>query len=396
MQPFEFFGTARIIFGRGISARAGELAAGLGKSPLIIHNSDHLIDRLVQLLSATGTPAPIRRQRGEPTVADIDASVELARRHNCDSVVALGGGSAIDAAKATAGLLTNDGSAIDYMEIIGKGRKITRPALPWMAIPITAGTGAEATRNAVIGLPEKKFKASIRSELLLPQIALVDPELGIGVPPPITASSGMDALCQSIESYTSTGASPLTDVLALRGVHLAARYLPRAFHDGNDLEAREGMSLAALLSGMTLTNAGLGAVHGFASPLGANFPIPHGTICAALLPHVIAANVRTLREQPQAAGMQGLTRYAQIGRQLPDFETAADNDAIDACVHFTANLLRELHIPPLNQFGLRLADIPEMVALARKASSMRFNPVVMSDESLSAVLMAAIDGKIPS
>lgn len=395
MQPFEFFGVGRIIFGRGNFARAGELAAELGKSPLLIHNGDGLIDRLVQLLSASGISAAVRRQRGEPTVADIDTSVEEARRHGCDSVIALGGGSAIDAAKATAGLLTNGGSAVDYMEVVGKGRKITRLAIPWMAIPVTAGTGAEATRNAVIGLPEKKFKASIRSELLLPRIALVDPELGVSVSPAVTASSGMDALCQCIESYTSIGASLPTDALAMRGVHLAAGCLPRAFHDGSDLDAREGMALAALLSGMTLTSAGLGAVHGFAAPLGANFPVAHGTVCAALLPHVIAANIRALRAQPPSTGARGLSRYAEIGRQFPGFEAAADNDAIDACVHFTANLLRELRIPALNQFGLRPADAAEMVALARKASSMRFNPVVLSDESLSAALIAAIGGKMP-
>ncbi len=300
MIAFEFYGIGRIVFGRGSVARAGELAAGLGKSPLLIHNSDAAVDRLLKSLA--GLSPTIRRQRGEPTVADVDAAVEQARRSNCDSVFALGGGSAIDAAKATAGLLTSGGSAVDYMEIVGNGRKIANPAAPWMAIPVTAGTGAEATRNAVIGLPAKRFKASIRSELLLPRIALIDPELAVTVGPSVTASSGMDALCQLIESYTSTGASPLTDILAMRGIHLAARNLPRAFHDGSDLDVREAMAMAALLSGMTLTSAGLGAVHGFAAPLGANFPAPHGTICATLLPHVIAANIGALRERPPATG----------------------------------------------------------------------------------------------
>jgi alcohol dehydrogenase class IV len=389
MQPFEFFGVGRIVFGRGAVSRAGELAAALGNSPLLIHNSDAIVDRLVKLLSASGATVRVRRQRGEPTVADVDAAVEEAREGRCDSVIALGGGSAIDAAKAAAGLLTNGGSVIDYMEIVGKGGKITRPATPWLAIPVTAGTGAEATRNAVIGLPAKRFKASIRSDLLLPKIALVDPELGVTVPPAVTASSGMDALCQLIESYTSTGATPVTDPLALRGIHIASRSLPRAFHNGNDLDAREGMALAALLSGMTLTSAGLGAVHGFAAPIGANFPIPHGTVCAALLPHVMAANIRALREQPPSAGERGLFRYAAIGRQLPGFEACADNQAIDACVQFTLDLLKEMRISPLGHFGVRPADVPEMVALARKTNSMRFNPVVLSEESLAAALTAA-------
>ncbi|MGD0461061.1 MAG: iron-containing alcohol dehydrogenase [Tepidisphaeraceae bacterium] len=390
MTAFEFYGIGKIIFGRGTVARAGELAAGLGKSPLLIHNSDAAVDRLLKSLA--GLSVTTRRQRGEPTVADVDAAVEQARQCKCDSVIALGGGSAIDAAKATAGLLTSVGSAVDYMEIVGNGRKITRPAAPWMAIPVTGGTGAEATRNAVIGLPAKRFKASIRSELLLPRIALIDPELAVTVGPSITASSGMDALCQLIESYTSTGASPLSDVLVLRGIHLAARNLPRAFQEGNDLDAREAMAMAALLSGMALTSAGLGAVHGLAAPLGANFPAPHGTICAALLPHIIAANIGALRKQSPATGAPALTRYADIGRQFPGLENAADAEAIDACVRFTADLAKEMKIPPLSQFGLSRADVPEMVALARKASSMRFNPVVLSDASLSEALTAAIHG----
>jgi alcohol dehydrogenase class IV len=388
-MAFEFYGIGKIIFGCGTISRAGELAGALGKSPLLIHNSDAAVEHLQKSLAALSVT--IRRQRGEPTVRDIDAAIKQAHQNKCDSVIALGGGSAIDAAKATAGLLTNGGSAIDYMEIVGNGQKITRPAAPWMAIPVTAGTGAEATRSAVIGLPAKRFKASIRSELLLPRIALIDPELAVTVPPSITASSGMDALCQLIESYTSTGASPLTDILALRGIHIAARNLPRAFHNGNDLEAREAMAMAALLSGMTLTSAGLGAVHGFAAPLGANFPAPHGIICAALLPHVIAANIRTLRDQPATTGTPGLKRYADIGRQLPGLENADDTQAINACIDFTAGLLKEMSIPPLSKFGLTPAHIPEMIILARKASSMRFNPVVLSDASLSESLAAAIN-----
>jgi alcohol dehydrogenase class IV len=273
------------------------------------------------------------------------------------------------------------------MEVVGKGLKVTKPAVPWMAMPTTAGTGAEATRNAVIGFPARKFKASIRSELLLPRVALVDAELGVDVPPAVTAASGMDALCQLIESYTSSGATAMTDGLAMQGIGLAARALPRAYGDGGDVEAREAMAMAALLSGMTLTNAGLGAVHGFAAPLGANFPVPHGVVCAALLPHVIAANVAALREGGAEAG---LSRYAAVGRKLNEDERLADADAIDACARFTADLAKRLDIPRLGQFGLKDSDIAEMVGLARKASSMRFNPVALSDEALAGVLRAAI------
>jgi alcohol dehydrogenase class IV len=389
MQAFEFFGVTRTVLGRGSIARLGELAAGLGRAALVVHNGP--IGRVVELLEAAGVKGIVHRQRGEPVVADVDAAVELAGRHGCDCVIGVGGGSALDVAKAAAGLLRNDGLVLDYMEIVGKGRKLAHPAAPWMAVPVTAGTGAEATRNAVIGLPQKRFKASIRSEHLLAHVALVDPELGVGVSPAVTASSGMDALCQLIESFTSSGASPVTDALALKGVGMAARNLPRAFHDGGDVSARGAMALAALLSGMTLTSAGLGAVHGLAAPLGANFPAPHGTICAALLPYVIAANVRALREQTDGES-PGLTRYADIGRQFPGLESAGNDRAIEGCIQFICDLVQELHIPPLKRFGVGVSDVAEMVALARKASSTRFNPVVLSDEAMSEALSKAIGG----
>lgn len=389
MRKFEFYGVGRVVFGRGEFARAGELAAALGRSALLVWNgSEELSGRLAELLKSAGVSVTLRRQRGEPVVSDIDGAVDEGRQAGCDMVIGLGGGSAIDAAKATAALLTNGGSAVDYMEVVGKGLKITKQATPWMAIPTTAGTGAEATRNAVIGLPEKKFKASIRSELMLPRAALIDAELGVAVPAAVTASSGMDALCQLIESYTSSGATVITDGLAMQGIRLAAKTLERAYRDGGDVEAREGMAMAALLSGITLTNAGLGAVHGFAAPLGANFPVPHGVVCAALLPHVIRANVETLKES--AHGQAGLQRYATIGRTLMADERLGDNEAIEGCVQYTQKLASQMQIQRLSGFNMTEEDVPAMVGLAKKASSMRFNPVALSDEVLAGVLRAAI------
>ena len=296
---FDFNIVPQILFGRGQIRRLPQVVAQWGEAVLVIQ-PDHpgqeaMAGRLRELLA--GCRVAFHLQGGEPTVVDVDAALGAARGHGAQVIVGLGGGSAIDCAKAVAALLTNGGQALDYMEVVGKGQKITKPAAPWVAIPTTAGTGAEATRNAVIGAPEKKFKASIRSDLMLARVALVDPELGVGVPPEVTASSGMDALCQVIESYTSTGANLMTDALALQGIALASRSLKRAYEDGRDIDAREDMALAALLSGITLTNAGLGAVHGFAAPMGANYPIPHGVVCAALLPHVIAANVAAMRAQ---------------------------------------------------------------------------------------------------
>jgi alcohol dehydrogenase class IV len=357
---FEFFNLPRIIFGAGTSARVAELARALGNRALVIHSGP-------APSFVTGTYV---RQRGEPTVADVDAALELARQHGCDVLVAVGGGSAIDTAKAVAGLVTNAGSALDYTEVVGRGKKIDRPALPWVAIPTTAGTGAEVTRNAVVGSTEHKFKASIRSELLLPRLVVIDPELATGVPRHVTAASGMDALCQCVESYVSKNASPVTDALARRGVELAHGTLQRACERGGDIDARAAMAACALFSGITLTNAGLGAVHGFAAPLGANFPVPHGVVCAALLPGVIRANLEESRRQGRT---DVVGKYHSLGE-----------------LEWVAALAREIGIPPLSQFGVRPGDVDAVVQLAKQASSMKYNPVVLPDEVLRDVLLEAI------
>ena len=388
MQPFEFFGVPRIVFGRGEVSRLGSIVKSLGTRPLVVYNGGGgAVERVKEALRGEHLEPHWLRQRGEPTVADVERAVAAAREGGHDVIIALGGGSAIDCGKAVAGVVANGSSPLDYMEVIGRGLPLDRPALPWVAVPTTAGTGAEATRNAVIGEPTRKFKASLRSERLLPRVALVDPELGVGVPRATTAASGMDALCQLIESYTSTYAQPMTDALAVKGIDLAARSLKRACDNGADIDAREDMALAALLSGITLTNAGLGAVHGFAAPLGANFPVPHGVVCAALLPHVMAANIQALRAQ--SPDRSALARYADIGRQLTQ-SNADDAAAADAGVAAVEELVRALNIPRLGRFGILPEHVPLMVRLARKASSMRYNPVVLSDDALDAALRAAL------
>lgn len=396
MPDFDFFGVPPISFGRGRVARLGELAGQLGSTALLVYNGGEApggaFHCATASLSAAGVKVVHVRQHGEPTVDDVGAALATAREAGADVVIGLGGGSAIDAAKAVAGLLTNGGAVTDYMEVVGRGQKITRAAAPWIAVPTTAGTGAEVTRNAVIGYPEKQFKASLRSEHLLPRAVLIDPELGLNVPPDVTARSGLDALCQLIESYTSKGAQPMTDALALQGIPLVGKWLRRAWRDGADLDARENMALAALYSGITLTNAGLGAVHGFAAPLGANFPAPHGTICGVLLPHVMAANAeaaRTPRVAEDAAG-QVLLRYTIVAMLLTGRTDSSQEDATRAGVEFVAELVRDLNIPRLGSFGLTEERIPEMVELAKRSSSMRFNPLVLSDETLARVLRAAI------
>lgn len=385
---FSFFSVPQILLGAESVQRVGELARGMGARALLVFNGpeDGPAGSVRGVLDAAGVRVAMLRQNGEPCVEDVDGALQLARGESCDVVLGVGGGSAIDLAKAAAGLLTNGGAALDYMEVVGAGKKITRPAVPWIAVPTTAGTGAEATRNAVIGYPPGQFKASIRSELLLPRVAVIDPQLQRDVPPEVTASSGMDALCQCIEAYTSSGASALTDPLAIRGVELAGAALPRAYADGSDLSARQEMALAALFSGIALTNAGLGAVHGLAAPIGANFPVPHGTVCAALLPHILAANIQAMRASRHA----GLLRYARVGRALTQRSDLTDAAAIDACVETTLRLAEQLHIPPLKRFNMGERDIAPMVELAMKTSSMKYNPVALSAASLGDALRKAI------
>jgi len=387
---FEYHSLPRVVFGRGQVARVGEIAGRFGSSVLIIHAGtgagSHEPVRIVERhLSEAGVRAVLLRQRGEPRVSDVERAVDAARRHGCDALVAVGGGSAVDCAKAAAGLLTNGGSPLDYMEVVGRGRKLAQPAAPWIAIPTTAGSGAEATRNAVIACPEKQFKASIRSEHLLARAAIVDPELGDDVPDAVRAASGLDALAQLIEAFVSRGASPLTDALALQGLRLAGRSLRPAVLAA-DHSARDEMALAALLSGMALANAGLGAVHGFAAPLGAKYPVPHGVACAALLPHVIAANISVARKSDHRL----LAKFAEIGRALAGRADLAEPAALDACGEFTASLVKDLSIPALGSFGISAADVPELVELARKSSSMKYNPVDLSGECLAEILRKAL------
>jgi len=389
---FEFYTAAAIVFGRGELARVGELARPLGTRALLVRDGDHLertgtLPRLAGSLGAAGIAFTEVRVRGEPDVEAVEAAVELARAARPELVIGLGGGSALDTAKAVAGLTPQPGTLLDHLEVVGRGQPLAAAPLPVVAIPTTAGTGAEVTQNAVIAVPERRFKASIRSPRLVPRLALVDPALTDSVPPDVTAATGLDALTQLIEPYVSCRAQPLTDGLALMGIRLVAGALERAFHDGADTAARDDLALAALLGGICLANAGLGAVHGFAAPLGASFPVPHGVACAALLPYVMRANVAALRAG--AGPDHALRRYAEIGALLAGPRPNATED-VDAGIAWVAALVRALRIPPLGAYGVTPAAVPDLVIAARQASSMRGNPIVLGDDALAAVLVAAL------
>jgi alcohol dehydrogenase class IV len=308
----------------------------------------------------------------------------LALENACDFVIGFGGGSVLDTGKAIAALLANGGDPLDYLEVIGRGQPLTKPSAPYIAIPTTAGTGAEVTRNAVLASPEHRVKASLRSPYMLPDVALVDPELTYSLPRDVTAYTGLDALTQLIEPYVSIKANPMTDALCCDGIHRVSRSLQTACEVGDDPVARQDMALASLFGGLALANAALGAVHGFAGPLGGMFPAPHGAVCAALLPHVMAANIQTLQiEDPTG---EALWRYGEVARMLTGDATATVHDGVD----WVLWLCDTLHVPPLSSYGLTKADFDDLIEKAGAASSMKGNPIKLSPDRLYTILKRAL------
>jgi alcohol dehydrogenase class IV len=313
-------------------------------------------------------------------------------------VIGLGGGSVLDAAKAISGLMTNGGDALDYVEIVGRGREMESPAAPFLAIPTTAGTGSEATKNAVLTEPRARVKVSMRSPLLLPAAALVDPELTFSLPVPLTASTGLDALTQLLEAAVGTRATPMTDLFALDGIARSARSLARALRDPGDAAAREDLALASLYGGLALANAGLGAVHGIAAPLGGRHPVPHGVACAVLLPHVFETNLRALRERdPGGAGLARIARASEVlvaswrdGDGDGGAADETDGDAPDAAAALLHRLVASCRLPGLSSFGVGRADILPLAEASLRASSMKGNPVALSSAEIEAAIAAAL------
>jgi alcohol dehydrogenase class IV len=375
MPAFEFSTATCILFGTGIARQAGDAARSMGERPLVVTGaSRERAAALIESLKAVWFAVP-----GEPTLDLIRNGAELARDERCDVVIAMGGGSAIDAGKALAVMITNPGDPFLYLEVVGRGQPLAHAPAPFIAIPTTAGTGSEVTRNAVLGAPDHRVKASIRSPLMLARLAIVDPELTAGLPRQVTASTGLDALTQLIEPYVSLRANPMTDMICLEGMRHASASLARAYENGSDLEARIGMSWASLLGGMALANAGLGAVHGFAAPIGGMFDAPHGAVCAAVLPHAIRVNVRAAA----ASGAEPvIRRYETVARVCTGRGDATPEDG----VRWIAELCRKLEIPGLRAYGVGPGDIPALVEKASQASSMKGNPVALSREELTEIV----------
>jgi alcohol dehydrogenase class IV len=379
---FEFTTAGRIIVGAGRSAELPGVLAGLGSRVLVCTGADPA--RHGQLLAGLGMPSAVFPVAGEPAVELARAATAAAREHGADVVAAIGGGSVIDTGKAVAMLLGNGGDPLDYLEVVGAGQKITQPAAPFVAVPTTAGTGAEVTANAVLAAPARQVKASLRSPLMIPRVALVDPALTVSCPPNVTAASGLDALTQCLEPYVSVRANPVTDGLAREGLRRAAAGLRAAYADGANLEARADMAICSLLGGLALANAKLGAVHGLAGVVGGTADVPHGVACAALLVPVIEANVRALHDGP--AGHPALDRYAETAALLTGKGDASVQDGI-AWIRETLALLG---IPGLGTFGIGPQHADDVAAKAARSSSMQGNPVTLSIADLRAILLEAL------
>lgn len=385
---FDFATAGRVLFGTGRAREIAELVSGMGRSALVVTGrtpgrAAFLLEDLARLRVAVSSVACT----GEPDLQTVRDAVAVCLAGRCEAVVALGGGSVLDLGKAVACLATNGGDPLDYLEVVGGGAPILRPSLPLIAAPTTAGTGSEVTRNAVLSVEAQGVKASLRSPLMLPAVAVVDPELTLGLPPDVTAASGMDALTQLVEPFVCTRHNPMTDALCRDGIALAARSLRQAFTLPGDLGARTDMALASLFGGLALANAGLGAAHGIAAVLGGAFHVPHGVACARLVGPVTRANLEALRRRsPESAA---LARYEEVARLLNGSGSATAAHAAD----WLEALCLELQIPPLYGWGVSKADFAAIAEKSLQASSMKANPVRL--EALELVGILAREAGLP-
>lgn len=398
VPAFELGRVPRIRFGAGARGQLPDILAGHGDRVLAVtggrsFDASPLSSWLGPALAGRGVELVDRIViTAEPSPDDIDTAVAHHRGSGIRVVLGIGGGSVLDTAKTIAGLLPVGVSVVEYIEGVGPQRPYAGPALPWVAVPTTAGTGSEATRNAVVTQRgEGGFKRSFRHELLVASDAVVDPDLLAGLGPELIAANGMDALTQLLESYVSVRASPITDALALAGLEAARDGLP-AWHADPDspgaTAARARMALAALLSGICLAHAGLGAVHGLASPLGALFPIPHGVACGALLAAASAVNIKALEERQP--GSPALARYATAGRLLArSVAPVTDVEARAALLDLLREWTRRLGLPGLSAFGVGPSDTPRLLTDGR-GGSMRTNPIELTDAELTRLLVDSL------
>ncbi len=390
LPAFSIARLPRIEFGCGALNKLPALLAPHGRRLLIVTGGRSFTqtphwERLSRSLEEQGFGWELCRVDGEPSPQLVDQAVAQFRNQGIEAVLGIGGGSVLDAAKAIAGLLKPGNSVMDHLEGVGPELPYLGPATPFIAVPTTAGTGSEATKNAVLSTHgENGFKKSFRDEQLVPQYAVVDPDLLASCPPELIAANGMDALTQLLEAYVSTRANPFTDALALDGIKAARDGLLAWHGQAEDAAAgREKMAYAALLSGICLAQTGLGSVHGLAAPLGAFFPIPHGVACGTLLAEATKANIDLM--EAREPGNPALAKYAHVGRLFRGRTHVDEVGARVFLVHVLKEWTEQLNLPRLSTYGMAEADIPRVVANCR-GSSMKTNPIVLSDDEVASLL----------
>ena len=377
---FEFATASRIIFGNHSAEKLPDLISSMGNNILLVtgKNTDRA-ENVLSKIQKRDCKVEIYSVESEPTTTVIDEGINIARVEGCNLIVGIGGGSVIDSAKAIAAMVPNKGELLDYLEVIGQGKVLVENPLPSIAVPTTSGTGAEVTKNSVIKSTEQNVKVSLRSNLMYPDVALVDPVLSISLPREVTASTGTDALTHLLETFVSNQANPFIDMYCREGMKRISRSLVKAFNEGTNLEARVDMSMASMLGGMALANVKLGAVHGFAGPMGGMFPVSHGAVCASLLPAVMEINIQVLTEQNKN---EQFFKFHEVAQILTGHKKAMATDGI----LWIKDLVRILKIPSLSEFGVSQNHFPELVEKAKRASSMKGNPVLLSSEQLTTIL----------
>lgn len=384
MNKFEFMTSDRILFERGGLKNIGKLAKPFGKRALLVAGGrGENAKEIEEYLRAENIESVLFQVFSEPSLDTMKTGLDLARNEKCDMVIACGGGSTIDSGKIIAAMMNNEGEILSYLEVIGEGKNLTHPSAPCIAIPTTAGTGAEVTKNAVISSDAHKVKVSLRSPYMYPELVLLDPELTISMPKSVTASTGLDALTQVIEPFVSHLSNPMTDAFCKEGMRLASKSLRRAYDQGEDIEAREEMQLASLFGGIALANAKLGVVHGFAGVIGGMYGIPHGIVCAGLLPYSFETNVKALEEREK--DNRALARYKEVSEILTGNREASIQDGMN----WVMELCDHLAIPKFEDLGMKIEDFPEIIEKSMGASSMKGNPIVLTKEELEEMLMKA-------
>jgi alcohol dehydrogenase class IV len=394
VPAFTITGLPKIIFGNGTIAQLPQLAAGFGRKALILTGARSFTQtqqwpQLQKGLRTQGLSLEHAVVSGEPSPDMADQLAAQFRNAGVDVVIGIGGGSVLDAAKAVAGLLRIPNSVMDFLEGVGPEMPYQGPEVPFIAVPTTAGTGSEATKNAVLSKQGRDgYKKSFRHDRLVAKYAVVDPDLLTGCPQDLIAANGMDAFTQLLESYVSIRANPFTDALAMSGIRAVRDSLGAWYRNEGDLaQHRANMAYGALLSGITLAQAGLGSVHGLAAPLGAFFPIPHGVACGTLVAECTHANIRILQAAEPDSDV--LWRYAHVGKVLANNMKLSEQSGLDTLVEVLQTWTREFRLPSLGHYGMTAANIPRVVANCR-GNSMKTNPVVLSDQQVSEILEARL------